>query len=151
MMQQAVLIFSPFNKQLWGLIVMVIFLIPIFMFLLEHPYDNMENVPRHMTQRKHDEIMQRFSVRLNSATGFMRWASFVEAFPAWLQESVLTLTAHSGLTPKTSPGRLLSVAYCLFSLLLVSVYVAELTVALWVVITAGVRREFRIQNAGLVV
>ena len=134
MTEQAQLILQPFDPQLWRLILVVIILMAIFMFLLEHPYDNIEKVPKHMTQRKHDEIMQRFSVRMNSATGFMRLSSFGEAFPAWLQESVLTLTAHSGLSPKTSPGRLLSVAYCLFSLLLVSVYVAELTVVPWVIV-----------------
>ena len=131
-MQQAVLIFKPFNKELWMLIVIVILVIPIFMFMLEHPYDNIEKVPTHMTQRKHEEIMQRFSVRMNKATGFMRWSSFVESFPEWIKESVLTMTAHSGLSPKTSTGRLLSVMYCLFCLLLVSVYVAELTVVPWV-------------------
>ncbi len=58
--------------------------------------------------------------------GFFSWDAFKCQFLQYLEQSTLSLTGHGAYTPTTPGGRLFNFFYCLFALLLVSTYTANL-------------------------
>ena len=58
--------------------------------------------------------------------GFFSLDSFKYQFLQYLEQSTLSLTGHGAYTPMTPGGRLFNFFYCLFALLLVSTYTANL-------------------------
>lgn len=58
--------------------------------------------------------------------GFFSFDSFKYRFLSYLEQSTLSLTGHGAYTPTTPAGRLFNFFYCLFALLLVSTYTANL-------------------------
>ena len=129
------LLFNPLAPLMWLTTVILICLISLTLWMIEHGRDegrfNAQNIET-LTTRAQFQILENheFDVRPQHAMGYFTKEAFINKIPEIFENVMLTLTAHDRLVPVTRRGKVLNNMFCFFSLIWMASYTANLATQL---------------------